>query len=59
MYESINDTLRETFYHNPAVESMLGTTEKQVLNNEIVPSLPPKRMMDLFQPHAVHEIIDS
>ena len=35
MYESINDTLRETFYHNPAVENMLAYTELQVLNNEI------------------------
>ena len=26
MYESINDTLRETFYHNPAVEKMLNFT---------------------------------
>ena len=35
MYESINDTLRDKFYHNPAVEGMLEQTEKQVLNNEI------------------------
>ena len=48
MYESINDTLRETFYHNPAVESMLGATEKQVLNNEISSFVAAKRMMDLF-----------
>lgn len=48
MYESINDTLRETFYHNPAVEKMLNFTEQQVLNNEISSFVAAKRMMDLF-----------
>ena len=48
MYESINDTLRETFYHNPAVEGMLIQTEQQVLNNEISSFVAAKRMMDLF-----------
>ena len=44
----INDTLRETFYHNPAVEKMLNFTEQQVLNNEISSFVAAKRMMDLF-----------
>ena len=48
MYESINDTLRDTFYHNPAVENMLGLTEKQVLSNEISSFVAAKRMIDLF-----------
>ena len=48
MYESINNTLRETFYNNPAVVGMLGFTEKQVLNNEISSFVGAKRMMDLF-----------
>ncbi len=48
MYESINETLRDTFYHNPVVESMLGITEQQVLNNEISSFIAAKRMMDLF-----------
>lgn len=48
MYESINDSLRETFYHNPAVESMLKSTEQQVLNNEISSFAGAKRMMDQF-----------
>lgn len=48
MYESINDTLRETFYHNPAVEAMLSHTEQQVLSNEISSFVAAKRMMDLF-----------
>ncbi|MCC8143039.1 MAG: methylmalonyl Co-A mutase-associated GTPase MeaB [Tannerellaceae bacterium] len=48
MYESIHETLRDTFYHNPAVEKMLKPTEQQVLNNEISSFVAAKRMMDLF-----------
>jgi LAO/AO transport system kinase len=48
MYESINDTLRDTFYHNPAVISKLKEAEHQVLNNEISSFIAAKRMMDLF-----------
>lgn len=48
MYESINDTLRDKFYNNPAVESMLTTTEQQVLNNELSSFVAAKKMIDLF-----------
>ena len=48
MYESINDTLRDTFYNNPAVKNMLEQTEQQVLHNEISSFVAAKRMMDLF-----------
>ena len=48
MYESINDTLRDEFYNNPAVSAQLGITERQVLDNEITPFIAAKRMMDLF-----------
>jgi LAO/AO transport system kinase len=48
MYESINEALCDSFYHNPAVEKMLPITEKQVLNNEISSFVAAKKMMDLF-----------
>jgi LAO/AO transport system kinase len=48
MYESINETLRTTFYNNPAVAARLKTTEQQVLNNEISSFAAAKRMMDVF-----------
>ena len=48
MYESINETLRHSFYNNPTVASMLKTTERQVLNNEISSFVAAKRMIDLF-----------
>jgi LAO/AO transport system kinase len=48
MYESINESLRDNFYHNPAVENKLSTTERQVLNHEISSFVAAKRMMDVF-----------
>lgn len=48
MYESINEALRESFYHNPAVENELARTEHKVLNNEISSFVAAKHMMDLF-----------
>ncbi|MDL2208183.1 methylmalonyl Co-A mutase-associated GTPase MeaB [Parabacteroides sp. OttesenSCG-928-O15] len=48
MYESINETLRQTFYHNPAVEKILSSTEQQVLHNEISSFIAAKQMMDTF-----------
>ncbi|OAV73419.1 putative GTPase [Bacteroidales bacterium Barb7] len=48
MYESINESLRDSFYHNPAVESLLATAEQQVLNNEVSSFIAAKRMMDVF-----------
>ena len=48
MYESINDSLRDKFYHNPEVEKMLEPTERQVLNNEISTFVAAKRMIDIL-----------
>lgn len=48
MYESINDTLRDTFYHNPAVEGLLKETERKVLNNELNSFIGAKQMIDVF-----------
>ena len=48
MYESINDSLRDIFYNNPAVVGQLENTEKKVLNDEISSFVAAKRMIDLF-----------
>ena len=48
MYESINDTLRDKFYNNPAVASRLATAEQQVLHNELSSFVAAKQMIDLF-----------
>ncbi|WP_106830410.1 methylmalonyl Co-A mutase-associated GTPase MeaB [Parabacteroides pacaensis] len=48
MYESINETLKDSFYHNQEVEKTLRTTERQVLNNEISSFVAAKKMIDLY-----------
>ena len=48
MYESINDTLRDQFYNNPAVAARLATAEQQVLHNELSSFIAAKQMIDLF-----------
>jgi LAO/AO transport system kinase len=48
MYESIHETLRNTFYNHPSVVSILKETEQQVLNNEISSFAAARRMMDTF-----------
>ena len=48
MYESINEALKDSFYHNPEVEKMLATVENQVLGSEISSFVAAKKMMDLY-----------
>lgn len=48
MYESINEALKESFYHNPAIEKMIPATEQQVLHSEISSFVAAKKMMDLY-----------
>ncbi len=48
MYESINESLRNAFYHNSAVQASIKTTEQQVLNNEISSFVAAHRMMETF-----------
>lgn len=48
MYESINEALKDSFYHNTEVEKMLSSTEQQVLNSEISSFVAAKKMMDLY-----------
>jgi LAO/AO transport system kinase len=48
MYESINETLKDSFYNNPAVTAILSQTENQVLINEISSFVAAKRMIDAY-----------
>lgn len=48
MYESINETLRNTFYRNEAVQASLKETEQQVVKNQISSFVAAHRMMDIF-----------
>lgn len=48
MYESINETLKDSFYNNKAVTTILSQTEDQVLKNEISSFVAAKRMIDAY-----------
>ncbi len=48
MYETIEESLRNAFYHNPAVCSSIKEAEEQVLNNQISSFVAAHRMMDVF-----------
>ena len=48
MYESINETLKDSFYNNTAVTAILSQTENQVLSNEISSFVAAKRMIDAY-----------
>jgi LAO/AO transport system kinase len=48
MYESINEMLRNTFYHHPKIEMQLPLMERKVLSNEISSFIAAKQMIDLF-----------
>lgn len=48
MYESINESLRNAFYYNPAVQASLKETEQQVLNDQISSFVAAQKMMETF-----------
>jgi LAO/AO transport system kinase len=48
MYETIHNTLFQTFYHHPQIESILPQMEQKVLNNEISSFAAAQQLIDLF-----------
>jgi LAO/AO transport system kinase len=54
MYESINESLKDNFYNNPAVISLLQTTEQQVLHNQISSFVGAKKVLDLYLEQIRH-----
>jgi LAO/AO transport system kinase len=48
MYESINEQLRNHFYHSSKIEKALAIKEQQVLNSEISSFTAAKQMLDLY-----------
>ncbi|MBN1158132.1 MAG: methylmalonyl Co-A mutase-associated GTPase MeaB [Bacteroidales bacterium] len=45
MYETIHQSLRDSFYHDPEIQRLLEDFEKKVLNGEITPFLPAKLLL--------------
>ena len=48
MYESINEVLRNSFYHDPAVEARVAGYEKRVLEDKISSFIAAKELLDIY-----------
>lgn len=48
MYESINEQIRNNFYHHPQITTMLHSFESQVLNNEKSSFVAAKELIDIY-----------
>jgi LAO/AO transport system kinase len=48
MYESIDEQLRGSFYHNARIEQMLAEKEQQVLRGECTPFVAAKSLLDAY-----------
>lgn len=48
MYESINEQLRDSFYHNPQIEALLADQERQVLQGNLSSFIAAKRLLDTY-----------
>jgi LAO/AO transport system kinase len=48
MYESINESLRNSFFQNPSIEKMLELEEKAVLRGEKTSFVAAKQLLDTY-----------
>ena len=48
MYETINEHLRDSFYHNPQVEALLAGKEAQVLQGSLSSFTAAKDLLDTY-----------
>ena len=48
MYESINEQLRDSFYHNPKIETMLLEKEQQVLKGNLTSFIAARSLLDTY-----------
>ena len=48
MYETINEHLRDSFYHNPKIETMLPDCEQQVLQGNLTSFAAAKSLLDTY-----------
>lgn len=48
MYESINESLRDSFYHNAQIEQMLAEKEQQVLGGNLTSFVAAKDLLDTY-----------
>ena len=48
MYETINEHLRDSFYNNPTIETMLAAKERDVLNGQVTSFVAAKHLLDTY-----------
>ena len=48
MYESINEQLRNSFYHNPTIEAMLQAKENEVLGGTVTSFTAAHQLLDTY-----------
>jgi LAO/AO transport system kinase len=48
MYETINEHLRDSFYNNPTIETMLHAKEMEVLNGQQTSFVAAKHLLDTY-----------
>ena len=48
MYETINQTLRDSFYRDPRIQKLLAAYEHKVLTGETTPFTPAKALLEKY-----------
>jgi len=48
MFESVNEALKESFYFNPTIKTMIAKAERDVLSNEITSFSAAKLLLDQY-----------
>ena len=48
LYESINETLRNSFYENPEIVKVIGDFEKSVLDGKMESFMAARKLMDIY-----------
>ena len=48
MYESINEALRDNFYNNSTIASLLSLKENQVLNGEVTSFEAARQLLEVY-----------
>ena len=48
MYESINETLRNSFYHDPAIEAHIADYENKVLTDQMSSFIAAKELLQIY-----------
>lgn len=48
MFETIDQSLKDSFYHDPRIQKLLEKHEKMVLSGEVTPFTPAKALMEKY-----------